>query len=554
MARLVNRVRKRDGSDESFDGPRLADALRAAVEDALPDDGWAEQMVESIRVQLGPREHAVETTEIARTAVKVLRSCGLEEAALAFRSFRRAVERAVAKLRVHTRQGRDARTRPWDRSRLALSLVRDRYLEIATARRISALTERRLVMADLSHVTGRLVAALADNECRALGLRSDPLATEFVGVERRELRAWLGGDCLPSLFGAPRVGPEGQDPRPALGEELLARFAVEEVLSGPQSEGLALGMFALPSLGDWLRPARVLLRRDAEEEEQAFWARVRAEQSTAREMQIFVPHGADWGPSTTEAPRWLEGPVTRLRLTTSDPILAANWARSGYWVQLPASRFAQAGPDLQSELADSGRIVLAWSPPRRLPPIEERRRETLQGYAVVNLARAALEAGSWHGPEFQQELEESIELACRALLALTRRAGGPEHPRVALLPGGLATAMQTLFPGEILAGDRVRRAVLTVRSLFERCAADVGLRLEHGAPPHPGPTGMRLAELDGLPPEKAYACDWSLRTPQGLPVPAAFDAAPWLEFPVAAASEDRSWLRHIPNSSDLAGS
>ena len=164
MPRLVSRVRKRDGSEESFDGPRLADSLRAAVDEALPEDGWAEQMVESIRVQLGPREEAVETAEIARLAVKTLRSCGLDDAARAFRSFRRAVERAVAKLRVHTRQGRDARTRPWDRSRLALSLVRDRYLESATARRVAALVERRLVMADLGHVTGRLVSALADNE------------------------------------------------------------------------------------------------------------------------------------------------------------------------------------------------------------------------------------------------------------------------------------------------------------------------------------------------------------------------------------------------------
>ena len=554
MPRLVSRVRKRDGSEESFDGPRLADSLRAAVDEALPDDGWAEQMVESIRVQLGPREEAVETAEIARLCVKTLRNCGLDDAARAYRSFRRAVERAVSKLRVHTRQGRDARTRPWDRGRLALSLVRDRYLESATARRVGALVERRLVMADLGHVTGRLVSAMADNECRSLGLRSDPLSTESVGVDRRELRAWLGGDCLPSVFGAPRVGPEGQDPRPALGEELLARFAVEEVLSGPQSEGLALGMFALPMLGDWLRPVRVLLRRQPEEGEEEFWGRVRAEQNTARELQIFVPRGVDWGTATIEAPRWLNGPATRLRLTTNDLTLAASWGEAGHWVQVPAGSFAHAPEDLRSLLVGTQRVVLSWSPPRRLPPIEERRLEVVQGCAVVNLARAALEAGSWQGPEFQEELEESVELACRALQALARRAGAPEHARVCLLPGGLPSSMQTLFPGEKLAGDRVRRAVLTVRSLFDRCATDAGLRLEHAAPPHPGPTGMRLAELDGLLLEKAYASDWSLRSESGLLVLAAFDAAPWLEFPAAAALEEQSWHRHVPKPSDLAGS
>lgn len=554
MARLISRVRKRDGSEESFDGPRLADALRAAVDDALPDDGWAEQMVETIRVDIGPREDAVETAEIARVAVKVLRGCGLDDAARAFRSFRRAVERAVAKLRVHTRHGRDARTRPWDRSRLAHSLMLDRYLELATARRVAALVERRLIMADLGHVTGRLVASMADNECRSLGLRSDPLAAESVGVDRRELRAWLGGDCLPSLFGAPRVGPEGQDPRPALGEELLARFAVEEVLSGPQSEALALGMFALPGLGDWLRATRVHLRREASEPEKEFWERVREELGTAREVQVFVPRGADWTALSVQAPGWLEGPGTRLRWYASDLELAAAWAEDGRWVQVPAADFAAGETAQRDRLTATGRVVLAWSPPRRLPPVETRRRERLHGCAVINLARAALEAGPWHAPEFQVELQESVDLACRSLQALAQRAGAPERPRVVLLPGGLPTALGTLMPGEAPGSDRMRRTVLSVRALFERGAQDAGLRLEHARPPHPGPTGMRLAELDGLPPERAYACDWSLRTDSGLPMTSAFDAAPWLEFPAAAALQSTQWLRHVPNPSDLAGS
>ncbi|MAW59438.1 MAG: hypothetical protein CMJ94_01240 [Planctomycetes bacterium] len=554
MARLVSRVRKRDGTEESFDGPRLADSLRAAVDDALPDDGWAEQLVETIRVALGPREQAVETAEIARVVVRTLRECGQVEAARAYRGFRRAVERAVAKLRVHTRQGRDSRTAPWDRARLAHSLLLARHLENSTARRVAALVERRLVMADLGHVTGRLVAAMADNECRSLGLRSDPLSSEAVGIDRSELRAWLGGDCLPSVLGSPRVGPEGQDPRPALGEELLARFALEEVLSGPQSEAMALGMFALPGLGDWLRPARVLLRRDPDEAEMEFWDRVRAEQNTARELQVFIPHSADWQDATVDAPRWLAAPNRRLRLATTHGELAAAWSRAGHWVQLPAASFAAASDELRQELADAGTVVLSWSPPRRLPPVAVRQREIVQGCAVVNLARAALEAGSADGPAFREELEEAIDLACRSLQSLARRAGAEEHARVVLLPGGLPTALRTLFPSEQLAGDQVRRTVLGIRTLFERRAHEVGLRLVHTAPPHPGPTGMRLAELDGLPPERAYASDWSQRSADGLPALSAFDTAPWLEFPAAAALQEPTWQRFVPNPSDLAGS
>jgi len=553
MPRLVSRVRKRDGSEESFDGPRLADSLRAAVHDALPDDGWAEQMVETIRVQLGPREASVETTELARTAVRVLRSCGLDDAARAYRSFRRELERAVTKLRVHTRQGRDQRTRPWDRARLALSLVRDRYLEIATARRIAALAERRLIMADLGHVTGRLVSSLADNECRALGLRSDPLATEAVGVDRRELRAWLGGDCLPSMFGAPRLGPSGGDPRPVLGEELLARFALEEVLSPPYSEALALGQFAIPGIGDWMRPARVLLQRLANEDEAEFWARVRADRGVARELQVFVPHQAEWTSLSEQAPQWLQGGQERMRFSTAHVELALCWAAQDVWVQMPAASFAQASEQQQAALAQCGRVVLNWSPPRRLPPVEELKRSCIDRFAVVNLARAALEAGPLDVVNFQEEVIASLELACRSLVALAKRAGSSEHPKAVLLPGGLSAAMRTLFPDESPQSDRVRRLCLSLRACFENKAADAGLRVEHAAPPHAASIGLRLAELDGLPPERAYSCDWSLRSEDGLPAPSAFDSAPWLEFPAAAAWRQESWLRHLPQRSDLAG-
>jgi ATP cone domain-containing protein len=554
MAKLVSRVRKRDGSEESFDGPRLADSLRAAVAEELDQDGWAEELVETVRVQLGSREESVPTAEIARHVVRVLRNCGLKAAARNYRGYRRALEEAVARLRVHTRKGRDSRSRPWDRHRLALSLVRDRYLEMSTARRVSALVERRLVMADLGHVTGRLVAAIADNECRSLGLRSDPLATEHVGVDRRELRAWLGGDCLPSILGHPRLGPEGQDPRPALGEELLARFALEEVLSAPQAEGLALGLFQLPALGDWMRPARLWLCPGPAENESDFWDRVRQAKSQASELQLHLPAKFACTSLSQEAPIWLRDSTTRLRLSTANPDLALAWAEAGHWLSMPAAAFAQTEPDLQEKLGQSDRVMVAWQPPRRMPTEHEQQAQQIDGTAVINLAHAALEAGPWQPAVFQNHVAEALELSCRALLALSERAHGSEHPRISLLPCGLEPAMRSLFPDEKLCGDRIRRQVLSLRGLFEKHARNTGMRLEHVSPPHPGSAGLRLAELDGLPPASTYTCGWTLSDQSEVPDGASFDTAPWLQFPGRAALQNRSWLNRLPRQTDAAES
>jgi ATP cone domain-containing protein len=554
MAKLVSRVRKRDGSEESFDGPRLADSLRAAVAEEIDQEGWAEELVETVRVQIGPREESVPTAELARHVIRVLRACGLKSAARNFRTYRRALEEAVARLRVHTRKGRDSRSRPWDRHRLALSLVRDRYLEMSTARRVSALVERRLVMADLGHVTGRLVAAIADNECRSLGLRSDPLATEHVGVDRRELRAWLGGDCLPSILGHPRLGPEGQDPRPALGEELLARFALEEVLSAPQAEGLALGLFQLPALGDWMRPARLWLCPGPAESESAYWDRVRIAKTQASELQLHLPLQFECSALSHEGPVWLADSSTRLRLSTSNHELALVWADAGHWVSIPAAAFAQTPADRQEKLGLSDRVMVSWQPPRRLPSAAERMTQQIDGSAVINLAHAALEAGPWQPVVFQSQVAEALELSCRALLALSERAHGSEHPRISLLPCGLEPAMRSLFPDEKLSGDRIRRQVLSLRGLFEKHARSIGMRLDHVSPPHPGSAGMRLAELDGLPPASTYTCGWTLSTEGGVPDGASFDTAPWLQFPGLAALQNRSWLNRLPRQTDAAES
>jgi hypothetical protein len=552
MARLVSRVRKRDGSEESFDGPRLADSLRAAAAGVQNlGDAWADELVEAIRLEFGHTSSTIATLEIARLAAHLMREMGLHRVARSYSDFRKLLEDAMGRLRVHTRNGKRAHSRPWDRHQLALSLVRDRYLDLTTARRVSSLVERRLVMADLGHITGRVITAMADNECRSLGLHSDPLATEYVGVDRSELRAWLGGDCLPSVMGAPHLGPEGGDLRPALGEELLARFAIEEVLTPAQAEAISQGRFHLPHLGDWMRASRILLRWQSDENEAEFWQRVRDCRGQSHELQVFIPRNAAWTELSQDAPTWFSGGADKMRWLCDNHELARRWAQNGHWVSMSAASFAAADDSMQRMLAHSERVTLSWQPPKRLPPAAEHREDRLAAAAVINLARCAQEAGPWQTSEFMEDVAESLELACTSLEALLLRGRGTEHARVCLLPAGLDQALAQLLPDEALSGDRARRTILSLRAMFERHIRAAQLRPEHGAPPHPGPAGTRLAQRDGLNPDAGYAMGWALQLDSGVPASTSFQTAPWLQFPAAAAVQDTSWMQRIPKPLDI---
>ena len=160
----VKRVRKRDGREEGFDPLRLADSLRAALAAAELSPDLAGALADAIAVSIeeaGP----VESAALAGAAETALQQCGTG-AAEAYRNARRTARARIARLRVHTREeGRD-RARPFDRERLSLSLVRERYLERNTAARVARQVEHRLADAGHHHVTGALVHALADNECR----------------------------------------------------------------------------------------------------------------------------------------------------------------------------------------------------------------------------------------------------------------------------------------------------------------------------------------------------------------------------------------------------
>ncbi len=546
---MPTRARKRDGSEVAFEELRLVESLEIALESGSESTEYARQFTEVVMLRLA-REGAdiVPTSRVSEVAEQVLREFHCEVSALAYRAYRDDEEELVQDLRVHAQDGREDQSARWERARLARSLMRDRYLEGLVARRIARRVERRSIAMGLRHLTGRLVSALADNECRTAGLASGPPTPERLGLDRRQLRAWLGGSCLPLGLGGsslPTIGPDAQDPRPALGEELLARFALEELMGASEREAWMAGRYEIPGLGDWLRPACVRLRPAEGELEESFWRRVSEHRAQTRELQVFIPASFGASERSREIPRWLGGGSARLRLATSDPELAASWSRDGDWHAMPAAVYLRLGAEEQQALAERGRTLVQWQPPQhRLPPSGELVRSVTHRHAVINIAAAARAAGPWEDALFHAAVAESLADACRALSTLSRRADADLVPRVVLLPAGLREASALLYPDPGVRSGRMRRYLLALRDLFERAPRKVNLRAEHFSPPLTEAAGARLAERAPLETAPALEVGWCAGLESVEMVGLALDTAPWLELPAAAVC-GAAWAAHL---------
>ena len=528
------RVRKRDGHEESCDELRLQESLERAlraVGDHLP---WARQFRECVLLGLDA-DGVVATERLAGNCVAVLQRFGCHAASEAYLAYREAELAARSALRVHVPAAGGPRSAPWDRARLQLGLQRDRYLERAVARQVARRVERRLTAMGQRHVTARLVAALADNECRVLGLAHAALGAERIGPERRHLRAWLSGDCVPAE-GMPSVGPEQGDVRPLLGGELLSAFALEELLPSATVDAREAGRIELLGLGEWSRPLAVRLWRAAEESEEGFWKRVGDSAGRAAEVQVEV--GMNSGALGRTAPRWLRAGGAPLRLLTDDAALAADWAADGLWPTLTAAAWASADAATLERLLASQGARIAWAPKRaRLAASAESaapaRSDTLHGAAVLNLARAAADAGPWGEREFLALVGDAARHACVGLAKLLERSCAGARPRVQLLPAGLPEALRGLFPDPALGEARVRPLLLALRDSLERAARGAGLRADTGRPPRGQGAGTRLADRDGLPGAPSLPLGWLPDLhPSAAAVRAGLAAAPWLEFPL----------------------
>lgn len=545
---LPNRVRKRDGREERLDQVRLTDSIRRALDSVNADTSYASTFSDEVAGSI-LCDGTVETAGLAASVETVLASAGRSDAADAYRNYRQQCLEHFQRVRVHTSHGRDDTARPWDRRRLALSLMRDRHLENNLAWQVARRVERRVLGTRLRHLTGRLVAGLADNECRTLGLRADSLEAERVGLERGQLSAWLGGGSMPAADGGPALAGPGHDPRHLLGGQLLSRFALQDLLSGAQSDAILDGRFELPTLGDWTRPARILLRPVAGESEDAFWRRVSEELGRAHEVQVHWPSGRSWSKLTQQAPRWIQRPDSSLRLYSTDAELAREWALDGLWVRLSLDAFVAAPPALRATLSDTGRVLICWWP-QRDSLRRHRGIERVYGSVVLNLAGAAQLATDKR--DFFNRVGEAADLACSAVSLLAHRSAARAPYSVAIQPAGFPQAIKWLFGPSQVPSDSTSRTTLAILDRFQQAARSAGLGLRTFAPPHPEGAGARLTLRDHATESGAYPVGWCHTESTPTPPSAAFATAPWLQFSASAALHQDlgAWTSRLTGSTD----
>lgn len=532
------RVRKRDGFEVSFDPETLRRSLRAALE-GDDEDRFALQLAEVAALYAGRGADGVTTTRDLSAACELaLEGHGCAPAARRYRRHRDRSEAVLRELRVHA----DGRVAPWDRQRLCRSLLRDRHVETLVARTIARAVERHVAALGLKHVTGDLVAALADAECRQRGLGGRPVGSSGLEPDRSGLRAWLGSGTLPiGRVGAAEravalLHPEA-DLRAQLGGRLLAAFAVEEVLPAGAARAFAAGRIDFVALDDWLRP--LALHLGVERHEAAAQVLDRLAEARAHEVSLYVP--ADWRPPDPELVPALDRlGGAALRVTTADFARAAAWRGTGRVLGFPLGAYLDLDPETRGAAVTEADVLQWQAPNLPLPPGGEGRRAVLDGAAVVNLPLLAREAGAWCEGDFLDALREALDAACRGLAALARRRSGAAAgrddgsgalpPAVQLLPAGLERAAAILYPDPNLLRGHLRRFLLTLRDLFERAPARAGLRTRHGLPPRAGSVGARLAAHLDDPRVVALPVGWTPADGGGGWAEAALGAAPWLSL------------------------
>ncbi|MBC8370289.1 MAG: hypothetical protein H8E25_09830 [Planctomycetes bacterium] len=532
ISRSLRRVRKRDGNNESFDIMKLADSVSAALASVGANFKLALQFSETIQVRLAEKDEVVTTVELAASCCEVLRAYDQCEAADAFLQCRVEEVQAIADIRVI--DDNEGLTH-FDRARLALSFVRDQYIDSSVARLVARRVERRLSFLGYVRISCNLIASLSDVESHSLGMRSISGKSSLLGVDRSSLNAWLGGACIPSQgrCGAlPQLGPESQDLRPLIGEEVLSRFALEDVLNTAHVNSWKAGEFDLYALGDWLRPTRMWLHPESTETEELFFKRVAASRSQAHEVQVFVPRSLAISDLAVQAPTWLQSSACRLRFSTSSPELANKWATNSIWHSMPVSSFMRLSLPDSLRLVELGHTSVQWQPPRPMPNESDRRCRTLHRGAAINLALLATQVDAFDTDAFLERVTKTLSLICDVFATLALRAEHIDHPRVTIVPAGLEQALDILYPDSRLRVVKCSQLVLSLRSRFESIATQSEVRFEYTLPPHSQSMGARLAERDNLNLCDAYDVSWAT-VDSDASLKLALDSAPWLELPAA---------------------
>ena len=289
---MLKRIVRRDGREVPFERDRIRGAV-ARAQAAVGDDDqlFAEEVadvvtmtlerthataIESLHgeLPLGSSQTLVPSTapsveEIQDLVERALVQMGRAPVAKAYILYRAGRTRLRDSLRVE-RPVDSARpmvsdedsTEPWSRSRLVQTLVSDAALARPLADEVAERVEQRVFGLGLRRVSSSLVRELVAGELAVRGLTSALRQKEPIGLSRHELRDLLAAPApaaLAELAGASAVGAPGADRRPpepagravesALGERLLRRYTLDDILGEQNAELFRAGELALAEPG-----------------------------------------------------------------------------------------------------------------------------------------------------------------------------------------------------------------------------------------------------------------------------------------------------------------
>jgi len=188
------RVRKRDGSIESFSLAKVAQCIQAGLLAANDDENprhCARNLAEAVQDFLvsdadGP--HA--TTRILELVEVVLTQTGHPNAAVQavrFAESRQACRRRLIIASYHPRDGRLVHRR-WDKPRLIAYLRREHGLDMQTARMIAGRVELQLFNCQMKTVTASLIYGMTASELLAWGLVPEALTVKWKRDQRKSSR------------------------------------------------------------------------------------------------------------------------------------------------------------------------------------------------------------------------------------------------------------------------------------------------------------------------------------------------------------------------------
>jgi len=592
-------VRKRDGREAPWDRSKIESAVARALEAVGESDAtFAREVAELVEMALIDRGVAArapkdigrgdesdalvpgieEIQDLVERALVELGRAAVAKAYILYRDRRARARGALADHRGHLAGDDDAETparlrvreaagaAPWDKGRIVAALMEEAELPRATAEDVAARVERRVLASGLSSVTSGLVRELVAGELLELGLDAALLRQASVGVARHDLRrilrdppnaiGALGTLGAPGLRGAGGLGDRQPEALASIraaadrvGNEVLVRYASEDVLGRGSAELHARGDVAVVDLGALQRPLAVAMpaelllegepgpdaafrvlgpvadllrgvgRAVAIEEPGPLLApllRASGRAGGDRGLTAFLSSLAALSRATGRAVV-LGSPGARhagtaARLVSELSELASDpCAPTLFFEAEDVGAALDAGLDLEVErLLATGRLVPVFGDEGRrcvgpgvLRLKKERGALALSGAVALNLPRLARRAGPWREDAFLASLADLVRCATEICGELnTFHATLPSflpprlaaRPSFALVPIGLREALRVLGDGEIdpERGARVLGLIAEAARRFPPPGTPrVGISAFHGELAR-----VRLAELD----------------------------------------------------------